>query len=142
LRDVIRPAIAAGAAKASRAPTHVAISVSVFVITSPAERDFARQQIAFYASTPSYRPLLTYHGWDAIGERLSRHAARGEWAAMPALVTDEMLDTLAVTAPLAELAAPLRERYRGLADRLTLYRSFVPGEADAAWQALAAALRD
>jgi probable F420-dependent oxidoreductase len=93
LRDVVRPAIAAGAAKAGRPAQAVALSASVMVVTSPAEREFTRQQIAFYASTPSYRGLLAHHGFDSAGETLSGLAARGEWAAMPAHVTDEMLNT-------------------------------------------------
>ncbi len=140
LRDVIRPAIAAGAVKAGRSASAVALSAAVIVVTSPAERDFARQQIAFYASTPSYRPLLAHHGWEAVGEQLSALAARGDWAALPGLITDEMLAAFAVTAPLAELAAPLRERYTGLLDRVTLYRAFVPGEAEGEWRQLAASL--
>jgi probable F420-dependent oxidoreductase len=140
LRDVIRPALAAGAVKVGRAASDVTISASVFVVTSPAERDFARQQISFYASTPSYRPLLAHHGWAAIGERLSHHASRGEWAAMPALVSDDMLAAFAVTGSLAGLSAPLRERYSGLLDRVTLYRPFVAGEAEADWRQLAASL--
>jgi probable F420-dependent oxidoreductase len=141
LRDVIRPAIAAGAAKAGRALEAIALSGSVMVATNPAEREFTRQQIAFYASTPSYRPLLSHHGWESVGEALSGLAARGDWAAMPAQVSDEMLATFSVSGPLAELAAPLRERYAGLLDRITLYRPFVPGEADEAWQRLARELQ-
>jgi len=140
LREVIHPAIAQGAAKAGRAASAVTLSASVIVITSPAERDFARQQIAFYASTPSYRTLLAHHGWEAVGEKLSGLAARGDWAAMPALVTDDMLDAFALSGPLAELAQPLRERYSGLLDRITLYRSFVAGEADDEWRQLSKSL--
>jgi probable F420-dependent oxidoreductase len=138
VRDVVKPAITAGAAKAGRDPAEVEVSASVFVVTSDQERDFVRQQISFYASTPSYRPVLEHHGWGAIGEQLSALAARGQWDAMPALVTDEMLNTIAVAAPLTGLAAPLKERYTGLLDRITLYSPFVPGEKDKAWKALAA----
>src|SRR5574337_589918 len=138
VREVVRPAIEAGAAKAGRSLSEIDISASVFVVTSEQERAFVRQQISFYASTPSYRPVLEHHGWGAVGEQLSALAARGQWDAMPALVTDEMLNTVAVSAPLAQLAAPLRERYTGLIDRLTLYRPFAPGEEDQVWKALAA----
>jgi probable F420-dependent oxidoreductase len=141
LRDVILPALAAGAAKTGRGPEAVAISASVMVATSPAEREFTRQQIAFYASTPSYRPLLVHHGWEAAGESLSALAARGDWAGMPALVTDDMLAAFSVSGPLERLAEPLRQRYAGLLDRVTLYRPFVPGEADDAWRRLATDLR-
>jgi probable F420-dependent oxidoreductase len=127
LRDVLRPAIAAGAARAGRPAEAVQLAGSVFVISSAAEREQVRQQVAFYASTPSYRPVLVQHGWEEAGARLSALAARGEWAAMPALVSDDMLAEFAVVAPLAELPAALRERYAGLLDRLTLYRPYEPG---------------
>ena len=137
LRAVLRPAIAQGAAKAGRPAGEVQLAGAVFVVTSAAEREFVRQQIAFYASTPSYRPVLAHHGWQDIGQQLSALAARGQWAEMPALVTDNMLDTFALSAPLADLAAPLRERYAGLLDRVMLYRPFAPGSDDAGWAALA-----
>jgi probable F420-dependent oxidoreductase len=141
LREVLRPAIAAGAAAAGRAPSTVTLAGAVFVITSPAERAFVRQQISFYASTPSYRAVLAHHGWQDIGEQLSAHAARGQWDAMPGLITDEMLGAFAVSAPLGELAAPLAERCGGLLDRVMLYRPFTPGADDAHWAALAKQLQ-
>jgi probable F420-dependent oxidoreductase len=141
LREVIQPAIDAGRASANRA-TPVSVSASVFVITSPAEREYARQQLSFYASTPSYRPVLDHHGWGETGEQLSALAARGGWAEMPGLITEEMLNEFAVTAPaLPELAGPLRTRYTGLIERVTLYRPFTPGPEDAAWRELATELQ-
>lgn len=142
LRDVLRPAIAEGAAKTGRAADSIALAASVFAITSPAEREYARSQVAFYASTPSYRPVLEHHGWGAIGEQLSGLAARGAWAEMPALVSDAMLGEFAVEAPLGALAAPLRARYAGQLDRITLYRPFAPGGDDAGWQKLARELAE
>jgi len=139
LREVMKPAIEAGAASVANAgrPNPIHLSASVFVITSPVEREYARQQVSFYASTPSYRPVLEHHGWAEIGEQLSGLAARGEWAQMPKLVSDEMLSAFAVEAPLAELAEPLRARYAGVLERVTLYRPFTPNTEDAAWRKLA-----
>jgi probable F420-dependent oxidoreductase len=97
VRDVLRPAIAAGAAKAGRPAEAVQLASSIFVISSAEEREHVRQQISFYASTPSYRPMLAYHGWEDAGARLSALAAHGDWAAMPALITDAMLEELAWT---------------------------------------------
>jgi probable F420-dependent oxidoreductase len=141
LREVLRPAIGAGAERAGREAGNVALVGAVFVITSPAEREFVRQQVAFYASTPSYRAVLAHHGWEAAGEQLSTLAARGEWGSMPALVTDEMLAAVAIEAPLAELAGPLGERYAGLLDRVMLYRPYVPGVEGETWRALAQAVK-
>jgi probable F420-dependent oxidoreductase len=140
LREVIQPAIAEGAAKAGREASKIAIACSVFAITSEADEMFVRSQIAFYASTPSYRPVLEHHGWGAVGEQLSALAARGQWGEMMPLISDEMLETFAVRAPLDQLSAPLKERYGGLLERVSLYRAFTPGSEDAAWQRLAAEL--
>ena len=136
LREVLLPAITKGATKAGRRRQDVQIMLTAFVVTDDQERDFVRQQIAFYASTPSYRRVMALHGWEEVAERLSALAARGQWAEMPALISDEMLATFAVQAHPTELAAALRERYAGLADRLALYSPFVPGQRDAFWQAL------
>jgi len=137
LREVMLPAISEGAAKAGRSRTDVTIATSVFGATSEFEREFCRQQVSFYASTPSYRPVLELHGWAGIGEKLSAHAARGEWVEMPGLVSDEMLATFMTEADSPKaLAAALKERYAGLADRLTLYLPFRPGEKDEWWQEL------
>ncbi len=129
LREVILPAIEKGMAKAERA-SRPAVQVTAFVVTDKAERDFVRSQIAFYASTPSYRRVMRLHGWEGAAERLSALAARGRWEEMPALITDEMLQTFAAVASPAELPAALEERYRGIADRLALYTPFIPGERD------------
>jgi probable F420-dependent oxidoreductase len=141
LREVLKPALESGAAKTGRNAAGVQVAGSVFVVTTERERDFTRQQIAFYASTPTYRPVLELHGWGEVGERLSALAAQGSWAEMPALISDEMLQTFAVIAPLSDVAGPLRERYAGLLDRVSLYRPFLPGDDDAGWRAVAEALR-
>jgi hypothetical protein len=55
---------------------------------------------------------------------------------MGALINDEILETFAVVAPPDELGAAVKERYQGLADRLTLYTPFTPGERDEFWKNL------
>lgn len=134
LREVILPAIEAGAAKTNRSRSDISISVSAFVVTNRQEDAFTRQQIAFYASTPSYRRVFALHGWDEVAERLSAHASRGEWGEMFPLISDEILRTFAVVAAPEDVPHALRERYEGLADRLTLYIPFTPGERDEFWK--------
>ncbi len=142
LNEVILPAIRQGEQQAGRPSPSVILSVTAFVATSPEEEAFVRSQIAFYASTPSYRAVLDLHGWGEVAARLSAHAARGEWAEMPALITDEMLDTFCLRTTPDRLATDLKTRYQGLADRLTLYTPFQPGERDAWWQDLVRAFRE
>ena len=74
---------------------------------------YARQQIAFYASTPTYRPFLAYHGFEALGKELSVLARDGRFADMPAHVPDALLDAVAVSAAPAGVGAAIRARYAG-----------------------------
>ena len=134
LRDVILPAVEEGLQKAGRKREDVSVSVTAFVATTPEEENFARAQISFYASTPSYRSVFALHGWEGVAEKLSAHAAKGEWGEMFGLVTEEILHTFCLVTDAESLPAKLRKRYDGIADRLTLYTPFVPGEKDAFWK--------
>jgi probable F420-dependent oxidoreductase len=137
LREVVEPAVAEGAARAGRSRGDIRLSVTAFAVTSPEEVDLVRTQIAFYASTPSYRPVMAFHGWGETADRLRELARTAGWADMPSLISDEMLQTFAVTASSDGLGAALRARYSGLADRLTLYLPFSPGDRDEFWSRLA-----
>ena len=136
LHEVLLPAIRKGTVESGRSQGDIKISATAFVASSQEERLFIRSQIAFYASTPSYRPVMTLHGWQDVAKQLSEMAARGKWDKMPALVSDEMLDTFAVVADADDLPCSLFERYAGLVDRLNLYIPFVPGERDIFWSGL------
>ncbi len=137
MKEVMLPAIEEGAKKTNRKREDVAVALSAFIATTPEEMNFARMQISFYASTPSYRPVMDLHGWSGIAEQLSVHAAKGEWAEMPMLITDEMLNEFCLVTEEDKLASELKKRYDGIADRLTLYIPFVPGERDEWWKRLA-----
>ena len=140
LKEVMLPAIAEGAKKENRKQSEIKVAVTAFVATSSEEENFARAQLSFYASTPSYRSVMDFHGWGAAAEKLSAHAARGEWTEMPMLISDEMMNALClITAP-EKLADELRARYAGIADRITLYTPFIPGEKDEFWRRLAVSI--
>jgi probable F420-dependent oxidoreductase len=136
LLRILKPAIEEGAARSGRSSETIRISVSAFACSSEEERFFVKTQIAFYASTPSYRPVMKLHGWEDTAQQLSRLAARGQWDEMPALIGDEILSTFAALVPPEEVGSALLERYRGLADRLSLYIPFKPGERDRFWSDL------
>lgn len=145
LVEVIRPRLEEGAARAGRSPEEIEMIGSAFVICgrTDAERDEARaavrQQIAFYASTPSYRAVLAHHGWSDVQDQLSDIARRGEWDAMPELITDEMLAEFAVEGTPEEIGDLLLRRYEGLVDRLSPYgETYPPG--DGFWRDLASTL--
>jgi probable F420-dependent oxidoreductase len=133
LEQIVRPALARGADMADRDPDEIDLAVSVFVVTDQNEEFLARSQIAFYASTPTYRPVFELHGWEQLAETLSLMARRGEWTDMAALINDEILKTFAVVATPDDLGKALRQRYEGLAHRLTPYTPFLPGMNDQLW---------
>jgi probable F420-dependent oxidoreductase len=130
IRQIVLPNIAQGAAKANRTRADVQLSSHIFVATDDVEREAVRAQISFYASTPTYKSILDVHGWGEVNQRLGRLAARQKWDEMPALVSDEMLNAVAIVAPREELAARIKERYDGLLDRVALYLPFAADEAD------------
>jgi probable F420-dependent oxidoreductase len=127
LREFALPRIQAGLDKAGRTRADIALATSVFMITGrnadeiAAARQSARAQIAFYASTRTYLPVLAAHGWADLSPRLHRKSVAGDWAGMASLITDEMLAAFAVEAPLDGLAGVLRARYGGLLDRIAPY---------------------
>lgn len=137
LQQTLLPSIRYGAEKAGRQRANVTISASIFAASDEAGLEFCRQQISFYASTPSYRAVMQLHGWGAAAEKLSALAARKEWKEMPAQITDPMLDTFTIIADENEMASAIQKRYNGLADRITLYMPFIPGKRDVFWKGLA-----
>src|SRR4028118_601239 len=90
-----------GGGGAGRRAEDVELATSVFIVSGQNEdettrqRESARSQISFYASTPTYRTVLEAHGWEPVGERLGVLAREKKWREMPALATDEKLRALA-----------------------------------------------
>jgi hypothetical protein len=82
--------------------------------------DPVRQQISFYASTPSYRSVLEASGWD-FGPELSAMSKRGEWDKMPSVVPDEALRQVGVVAPIDQLASAIKDRYGDRVQRVGFY---------------------
>lgn len=141
IREIVLPNIERGAKQANRTRADVQLSSAIFVVKNNAERESARQQISFYASTPTYRTVLDVHGWGEVGEKLSALAARGRWDEMPALVSDEILNEVAIVAPPDEIPARIQSRYAGLLDRIAFYAPFTPEDAPR-WRELVKAFKN
>ena len=148
LREVTLPAIDEGLRAAGRQRGDLELVSSIFVIPGDSEAEQAaasqrvRQQLAFYASTPSYAPVMELHGWGGVREQLSRLAARGDWQHMPDLIRDEMLEVFAVGGKWAELPGQIVTRYAGLLDRVMYYLPLLPGEMDERWRQAVAAFKE
>jgi probable F420-dependent oxidoreductase len=138
LREHTLPVLEEGLAASGRARSGITIAFSGFVVSGATEEQMAaaargvREQIAFYGSTPAYRPVLDLHGWGELGvelNRLSRGADPARWQRMGELIDDEVLGTFAVVAEPDRLGPAILARFGGLVDRFTFY---APYEHDAA----------
>jgi len=123
LREVTLPAVARGLAKAGRSRSDFDISAPIIVVSGMDEaaflesRQIVKMQLAFYGSTPAYRPVLELHGWEDLQPILNRLSKQGEWQKMGDLITDELLDAFAVVCEDPEQIAPrFAERYGDLID--------------------------
>jgi probable F420-dependent oxidoreductase len=130
LREYVHPAVEEGLRASGRSRQDFAYATSSFVVTGDTESERAenakavKQQIAFYASTRTYQPVLASHGWGKIIPELHSKSLDGDWEGMTRLITDEMLDTIAVSGTYETIGTKLRERYAGLLDRVALYQPY------------------
>jgi probable F420-dependent oxidoreductase len=148
LRERTLPALEEGLATSGRTREQVAVTLPGLVVSGRDEREMAaaaaavKATIAFYGSTPAYRPVLELHGWGALADELhalSVGRREDKWTAMRDLVDDEVLGTFAVVAGPDDVAADVRRRYDGLVDRFSVYASY-PASPDL-WDPLVAAFR-
>lgn len=86
-----------------------------------AAREGTRALLAFYGSTPAYRPVLDLHGWGELQPELRTMTRQGRWEEMPGLIDDELLGTLAVAGTPEEVGSRLVSRFGGWAQRLAFY---------------------
>jgi len=144
LREVIHPAIEKGVSKTSRKKEDIAVATSVFAAIGDekseihAVREAMRQQIAFYASTRSYRKVLELHGWGEVGDRLHALSLKGDWTAMGKEVTEEMLEEFVIQGSWSEIGNLVGRKYGGLTDRVRMY---LPFDGDPKWRTLVGGFR-
>jgi probable F420-dependent oxidoreductase len=126
LREVLIPHLHAGAASAGRPQEDLEVAAMAMVATGATEEalakavDATRMQIAFYGSTPAYRPVLDLHGLGDLHPELRRLTKEGRWGEMGGLVDDEVVRTFAIVAEPDRVADAVEARFGGLADRVGL----------------------
>lgn len=131
LANVI-PAIETGLARSGRDRSQIELIMATLVVTADREDEFervklaARKQLAFYGSTPAYRPTLDQHGWGDLHLELNRLSKQNRWDEMTDLIEDEVLEAIAVVGPRKEIAGKLRARLEGIADGVSLTHNRAP----------------
>jgi probable F420-dependent oxidoreductase len=130
LREVTVPSLERGLLASGRSRADIETSYAGMVVTGPDERSLraamtaVKKQLAFYGSTPAYRPVLELHGWGELQTELNTLSKRGRWDEMTDLITDEMVDAFAVVGPLDQLVPTVRRRFDGVVDRFCFYAPY------------------
>jgi probable F420-dependent oxidoreductase len=145
LREVTLPALERGRAKAGKTMEGFEIVGPSFVVTGTTDDELTKaaqgtkQQIAFYGSTPAYRPVLDAHGWGGLQEELNTLSKQGKWVEMGGLIDDEILNTFAVVGEPESIAPELHARYGDVIQRISFY---APYKSDPErWRAVLAAVK-
>jgi probable F420-dependent oxidoreductase len=122
LSEVVAPAVAAGAEAAARKPSACNLTASPMISISD-DIELARRevklQIAFYATTRTYRSILELHGRAHLVPQLRVAFAARDKKRMVELIDDQLCDAIAV-AGTADEAKHKIERWEQIADRVSV----------------------
>jgi probable F420-dependent oxidoreductase len=127
LRQRTLPALERGLARRRRDASTFEVVGEAIVAVGRSEEELAaarqgvRWLLAFYGSTPAYRPVLEAEGWGDLQPVLNAMSKQGEWMAMAELVSEEMIATLAVVGSPTECAQQIKERFGAMATRMCCY---------------------
>ncbi len=125
LEELTLPALQAGLDKAGKSMADFDIAAQIMTATGLNDEqmaqaiDSARNQIAFYGSTPAYLPVLEVHGWGEMHLKWKQMVRENKWAEMAASVSDEMLHAFALVGTPAEVAQKIADRSQGRISRVS-----------------------
>jgi probable F420-dependent oxidoreductase len=121
LQEATLPAVRDGLAAAGRNAADFAI-VPEIIVSAGDDHTATRRLLAFYGSTPAYRPVQDVHGWGDLQPELNALSKQGRWEDMGRLIDDDVLHTVAACGSPAEIAAHIRDRVAGVSDRICVYQ--------------------
>jgi probable F420-dependent oxidoreductase len=126
VNEVIRPAVERGARKAGRDPSSVSLTTNV-ILQLADDPEVARReaagQLAFYATTRTYAPVLEMHGFGDRVDPLREAFGRGDLAGMVDLAMP-LVDTLAIAGD-ARTCRERLEAFDGVVDRVVIGSAWV-----------------
>jgi probable F420-dependent oxidoreductase len=128
LHEHVMPRVREGLAASGRVAADFVVVPEIIVATGTTEEEYqhalgsARTLLAFYGSTPAYVPVLAAHGWADLQPELNALTKQGRWSEMGGLIDDDVLHTIAACGTPAEVAAHIKDRVDGVAERICLYQ--------------------
>jgi probable F420-dependent oxidoreductase len=129
LHEHTMPMVREGLAASGRHTTDLAVLPEIIVSAGETDAELeqahtrTRALLAFYGSTPAYRPVLAAHGWQDLQPELNALSKQGRWEEMGGLIDDEMLHTIAACGTPADVARHVRDRVDGIAETVCLYQA-------------------
>ncbi len=123
MQEVTLPAIETGLKNSGRALGEFELDYAPLLATGVDEESLAsaieaaRERIAFYGSTEAYRPVLDLHGWGELQPELNNLNRQKRTKEAAALITDEILNTIAIVGEPQDAVAKLRTRLAGYVSR-------------------------
>ncbi|MGD8416785.1 MAG: TIGR03617 family F420-dependent LLM class oxidoreductase [Pseudomonadales bacterium] len=123
IRETTLPALERGFAKSGRKRSDFEISYPVFVVTGKNEEEIdqakvaTKQQIAFYGSTPAYKPVLDSIGVGELQGELNAMSKQGRWEEMGGLIDESIMKEFAVVGEPDTIAGQILNRYGDIIDR-------------------------
>ncbi len=120
IKDIMLPAVRAGASKSGRSLSNFKVSIKPLIATAPNEEELqskirdARARIAFYASTPAYRSAFDHLGLDNLADKAKLLARTQSWEELPSLISDSVLDQFVIVGTYNKIAKILHSRFGSL----------------------------
>lgn len=130
MREVTIPALERGLERSGRRRADFSISYPAMIVTGGNDEEIetatkaVKAQLAFYGSTPAYKPVLELHGWGELHGELNRMSKRGQWEAMGEVLPDDLVDAFAVVAPPDKVPAGIIDRYGDMVTRVSFYAPY------------------
>ena len=123
LRDVTLPAIEKGLQDSSRSLGQFELDYAPMIATGNNEesleraKNSVRGRIAFYGCTVAYKPVLDIHGWGDLQAELIDLNRQHRTQEMADLITDEMLETIAIVGEPETVVDQMVDRFGGMIGR-------------------------
>lgn len=133
IREVTLPAIRRGLDKSGRSMADFEVFGLPLTATGSDDESLGkatksvRNQIAFYAGTPTYHGVLELHGWSDLGTELhamSRTDDPERWTKMGDAIDDDVLEAFAVVGPPDDIATTMTRRFDDVMDRFQFYAPY------------------
>lgn len=134
IENVILPQLETGLVRGQRQRSDLQVTGGGFLVTGATDEEvaqnleFYRSRVAFYGATRAYWPVLEQHDLLDLGAKLNQMARDGQWQAMPAEVSDDVMQLFAAIGRHDEVVAEIQRQFGGLSDAIADSTSYdMPG---------------